>query len=238
MQLKRIEYYIGEYRRFLKSKDSEARLYIWESQRIFQEVWEEEAEDLAGMYDAALQNSTTRRLWKGQAYEPKEMMLRLMRLQPDFARQMFIDLFNEEKSLEGRASRFVFYCDTLLEAYKEANPLKIDNNHYHDDDYFMIFLYLAFQYPEKYTLYDASSFSILLQKLGSTDIPKTNDVERFAKVAKTLYKFLQKEPDILNLHQQRLQAGKHFTSESLLLVFDFYQCIAQPWKGLVEYDSK
>jgi len=235
MQLKRIKYYIEEYKRFLESKDREARLYVWESQRIFQEEWNEEAADWQAMYDTSLQNSQTRRLWKREAYEPKDMMLKLIALQPDYASQMFNDLFDEGKSLEGRASRFVFYCDTLLEAYKEANPLKIENNHYHDDDYHMVFLYLSFRYPERYTLYDADGFRHLLEKLGSTDVPKANDVERFAKVMQTLHKFLQKEEDILNLHQKRLQQGKHYTGESLLLVYDFYQCIAQPWRGLKEF---
>lgn len=235
MQLKRINHYIGQYKRFLESPEADTNLYIWESQFIFQEEWDEDHEDWGEMYSQALQNSTTRRLWNRQAYEPKAMMLKFIRFQPDYVRQMFLDLYNEDKALEGRLSRFVFYCDQLLEAYREEYPTSRDNKHYHDDDYHMGFLYLAFRYPEKYALYDAQAFKRLLIKLGSKNIPQANDVERFAKVVATLYKFLQKEEDIVELHRQRLQEGKHYNGESMLLVYDFYHCITQAWKGLEGY---
>lgn len=194
-----------------------------------------DAEDWPAMYDSALQNSHTKRLWKGQAYEPKRMMLELARMQPDFVRHMFFDLFNEEKSLEGRVGRFVYYCDMLLQEYKDSHPRSIDNNHYHDDDYHMVSLYLAFRYPDLYTLYEPAGFRLLLEKLGSGDIPKANDMERFAKVMHTLYKFMRKEEGILELHRRRLMEGFHYTGDSLLVLYDFYQFIAGPASGVEAY---
>lgn len=235
MQLKRIQHFFGEYRKFLEQPGARNRMYIWESQRIFQENWDMDAEDWPAMYDSALQNSQTRRLWKREAYEPKRMMLELARMQPDFVRHMFSGLFNEEKQLEGRASRFVYYCDMLLQEYKEQHPRSIENNHYHDDDYQMVSLYLAFRYPEKYTLYDAPAFTRLLELLGSGDIPRANDIERFAKVMQTLYKLMQKEEGMLDLHRRRLQEGLHYTGESLLVLYDFYQFCAHPPRWVQEY---
>ncbi|MCB0572717.1 MAG: hypothetical protein KDC66_23275 [Phaeodactylibacter sp.] len=231
MQLKRLQHYFAEYRKYLQRADARERLYIWESQRCFQEKWDMDAEDWPAMYDNALQNSHTRRLWKREAYEPKQMMLELARLQPDFAHHMFSGLFNEEKNLESRASRFVYYCDMLLQEYREQHPRSIENSHYHDDDYHMVFLYLAFRYPDRYTLYDAPAFTRLLELLGSPDIPRTNDVERFAKVSTTLYKLLRKEEGLLDLHRRRLQEGLHFMGESLLVVYDFYQFCTDPRSG-------
>lgn len=236
MQLKRIHHYLRQYRQYLSTpKARELRLYIWESQRIFQEKWDMDAEDWPGMYDSALQNSQTKRLWKREAYEPKRMMLELARMQPDFVRHMFFDLFNEEKSLEGRVGRFVYYCDMLLQEYKDAHPRSIDNNHYHDDDYQMVSLYLAFRYPDRYTLYDANAFRLLMKKLGSGDIPRANDMERFAKVMNTLYKFMEKEEGLLSLHQRRLDEGRHYTGESLLVAYDFYQYCTDPASRVEEY---
>lgn len=42
-------------------------------------------------------------------------------------RRAFQDLFNEEKDVAARADRFVFYCDDLLQTYKEniRSPSKI-----------------------------------------------------------------------------------------------------------------
>jgi hypothetical protein len=227
MQLKQLRYYIEQYHQYLNTRQNDIHLHIWESQRIFQEVWDDEATDWGNMYDRALQNSTTKRLWLREAYEPKAMMQKLIAFQPDFARNMFEDLFNEDKQLEGRVSRFTFYCDTLLEAYREEYPLKIDNSHYHHDDYHMVFLYLAFRYPQRYTLYDATAFRQLLQTLGSHDIPKVNDVERFTKVVHTLHKFLRKEEALITAHQRRLQEEIHYLDDSLLLVYDFYQFVVR-----------
>lgn len=222
MQLKQIQHYFGEYRNYLKSRAAKNEpLPIWESQRIFQNSWDKDAADWPGMYDRSLQNSTTKRLWKREAYEPKRIMLELMRMQPDFTRHMFTDLFNEEKSLEGRASRFVYYCDMLLQEYKEKNPRSIDNNHYHDDDYQMVSLYLAFRYPDRYAYYEAPAFRKMLEQLGSTQLPETNDIERYAKVTQTLYKLMSKEDGLLELHQRRLQTGIHYTDESRLVIWDF-----------------
>lgn len=236
MQLKRIQHYLQQYRKYLSTSNAqEQRLYIWESQRIFQENWDMDAEDWAAMYDRSLRNSKTKRLWKREAYEPKRMMLELIRLQPDFVRTMFFDLFNEEKSLEGRVGRFVYYCDMLLQEYKEQHPRSIDNNHYHDDDYGMVSLYLAFRYPGRHTLYEPAGFRLLLEKLGSGDIPKANDMERFVKVTHTLYKFMQKEEGLLELHRQRLQEGLHYIGESLLVVYDFYRYCTDVGSGVEEY---
>ena len=84
---------------------------------------------------------------------------------------------------------------------------------------------LRFRYPQQYTLYDADGFRRLLEVLGSHDIPSVNDVERFAKVVHTLNKFLQKEETLLAAHQARLQGGRHYMDNSLLLVYDFYQFV-------------
>lgn len=238
MQVKRLNHYLAEYRRYLEGPASGQFLYIWESQRIFQKVWEKDPPDWKAMYDQALDNPHTRRLWKREAYEPKAMMLQFLELQPVFVRQAFEDLFEEEKELDGRASRFLFYCDALLEAYREAYPLSPNNNHYHDDDYQMVFLYLSFRFPDRYTLYDAGVFYRTLEKLGSPKLPVGNDIIRFAKVTRTLYNFLQKDEKIMALHRQRLEEGRHYTGESWLLVYDFYQTITGAWRGLRDFSTK
>lgn len=224
MNLKKIQHYIQQYKTYLQNYRAEQNLYLWESQRIFQENWTFETEDLAEIYDQSLQNSQTRRLWKRENYEPKRLMLLFLKMQPDFVRHMFHDLFNEDKEIAGRIDRFVFYCDELLQEYKVNNPRSIENNHYHGDNYQIVSLYLALRYPDQYTYYDAEGFVTLLQKLGSLDIPKVNDFARFSKVMRTLYKMLTKEEDLMTLHQKRLRP-EHYQEESLLLVYDFYQAV-------------
>lgn len=222
MQYQRIQQAMADYAAFLKSgPPSEERLYYWESQRIFQETWDLEAMDFAKMLDQSLQNTQTRRLWNRENYEPKRVMLLFIGMQPDFPRQLFGDLFNETRDVTGRMDRFLFYCDELLQDYRRMHPRSPENSHYHNDDYQMISIYLAFRYPDRYAPYHYEVFRELMIRLGSPDIPQNNDPERYFKVMRTLQGLLNKQEQISQLHANRIKASTLFQGESLLLAFDF-----------------
>jgi len=236
MQLNLLKDYFRKYEAFLGSPDAQQRLFIWEAQLNWLENWDPAAGDFAAMYDRCLSSSKTNRLWYREAHEPKKRMLEFIDLQEDMVRQAFEDLFNEQRALDGRVDRFVFYCDELLAAYREAYPHRPVNNHYHSDDYGMISLYLAFRYPAQYTLYDPVIFRTLLQQLGVQNLPQSNDIVRYFKVANTIYKLMQKEAKLLPLHRQRLQEGTHYLGDSLLVVYDF-ACMVTGLQGAA-YDKK
>ena len=226
MNLQKLNRAIGQYKNFLQSNLRHDPYWKWESQRIFLENWDIEATDFAGMFDRSLQNSQTRRLWKRENYAPKDMMLKFIGYNEDYVRFSFRDLFDENKDIEGRADRFTFYCDQLLKGYKESHPLTVENSHYHDDNYQMISLYLAFRFPAVYAPYDFIVFKKLMQQLGSLDVPKINDMPRYFKVVRTIYNFIKKEKEILDIHRQRLSAGQHYMEETLLVAEDFCRVIA------------
>ncbi len=225
MNLQKIEKYLIQFKRHLKSQQRANFLYKWESLQYFQQNWDMEVENITQMYDQSLQNTQTVRLWKANQYFPKQIMLLFCELQPDYVKFAFTDLFNEEKEITGRMDRFIFYCDELMKAYKEKYPLKIENNHYHH--YKIISLYLSFRYPEQYALYDFEVFRHTLINLGSRNIPELNDIERFFKISRTLAKFLAKDPEIWRLHQRRLHPKKHYQDFSLLLVNEFCEMISR-----------
>lgn len=225
MQLKKIQEYIQQYKSFLRTRRAYDNLYKWEALKNFQQHWDISAPNLAEMYNNSLHCSQTKRLWKREAYYPKQMMLKFMAMESDYIQLMFKDLFNEDKDIEGRIDRFIFYCDNALQEFKEANPRSIENNHHHDDNYQIISLYLGFRYPEQYTMYDYEGFKNLLIKLGSRDIPKVNDIGRFFKIMRTLYKMMQKDEELMQLHRRRLHPDKHYQGDSLLLVEEFYKTI-------------
>ncbi|MEM9990952.1 MAG: hypothetical protein AAF738_04255 [Bacteroidota bacterium] len=220
MQLKLIQQHISDYKKWLRTPQATHNLHKWESQQIFQEQWDMDSLKFAAMYDQSLQNSTTRRIWNRESYAPKHMMLEFAKMQPHFVEAMFRELFEETKDIGARVDRFVFYCDELLREYKQVHPTSIQNSHYHDDGYEMISHYLAFRFPEQYTPYRLDVFQAAMQKIGSRDIPRTNDFARYSKVMRTLMNFLQKEEELLELHQERLRE-EHYTGKSQLLVEDF-----------------
>lgn len=213
------------YKSFLQSPNRNDRLHLWESQSLFQQHWNPEDQNLREMYDKSLQNSTTKRLWKREAYEPKRMMMEFMEMDPQWTRQMFTELFDESKSVEGRLGRFLFYCDLLLENFKKANPSSIDNNHYHDDGYQIIFLYLAFRYPDQYCPYHHEAFVSFLKKVEAITPPIVPDVERYVKVSKIIYKMMSQDETLMSLHQKRLIAGEHYSEDSMMIVYDFYKAL-------------
>lgn len=221
MQVKKIEAYLDAFEVFLQGEETDQRIYIWESQKSWQENWDLDATDLAQMYNQSLQNSTSRRLWNRESYEPKAIMRRFAKLQGDYFRQMFTDLFNEDKGAEGRLSRFTFYCDQLLEMLREKYPKQSIPSHFHDDGYEISSIYLTFQYPEKYIPYKLGLFQKIMDKFGAPKPVLAHDTERYFKVANTLFKLMQKRESLLELHQKRLQPEIHYMDDSLLLVYDF-----------------
>ncbi|MCC6724696.1 MAG: hypothetical protein IT258_09310, partial [Saprospiraceae bacterium] len=142
MNLQKLNDTIAEYANFLRSNPQHDPYMPWESQRVFQENWEVEALDFRTMFDRSLENSRSRRLWKREHYEPKDMMLRFIEMNREFVRQVFQDLFNESKEIEGRIGRFSYHCDELLAAWHEERPGSKLNSHYHNDGYQMVALYL------------------------------------------------------------------------------------------------
>lgn len=222
MQIKKLRELFDRYRNFLQSPKGSLRLPYWETQKVFQEQWDLGDEDLAGMIDRSLQNQSTRRIWKRDHWEPKRMLLEFARQEPDYLKQALRDLFNEEKQIEGRTTRFLFYADELMDLYRNANPRRIDTGHYLED-YEFIFSLLAFRFPEHYAPYPARAFKSLLTQTLAPNVPPSHDLERFTKVTRTLYTLLEKE-ELTDLAAQRLDE-RHYQGKSMLVVFDFLQTV-------------
>lgn len=217
MNLKKIQQRIEDYKSYLKSPKCENELYKWETLKVFQDNWGTEADDLLGMYDRSLENTTSRRQWKNNDFYPKEMMMKFIKTEPEYVRLAFRDLFNDDKGIEGRVNRFVFYCDELLGIYKEKNPLAKENDHYHTPEF--VFMYLAYKFPQKYTLYNFNNFKSFLEFVDAKNISASHDFERFVKLTKTLNIFLKKDEEVEYLIQERLDE-KHFKEANVLAVHE------------------
>ncbi|MFT5169349.1 MAG: hypothetical protein ACI8P3_004598 [Saprospiraceae bacterium] len=221
MEVKKLQAKIQEFKSFLKRDRNFEELYKWESLSHFQEYWDIEAPDFGKMYDQSLRNTKTQRLWKRENWRPKELMLQLIALEPDFPRRIFRKLFDESTNIEPRVSMFKFGCEELLREFKHQHKRTIENNHYHDD-FEMIFLYLTFRFPEAFTFYEYRPFIRTLEQLGIHDIPDPYNIERFLKLTKILYIFLKKDEELMSIHRKRLPADRFYASDSKLIVHDFY----------------
>ncbi len=220
MLVKRIHTLAAAYKDRLQSRRPLPDDFIWQSVHHFQAHWDGAAPDLAKMYENSLQNSVSRRLWKGTNFAPKEMMLRFMLMEPDFCRRMFADLFDEEQNIENRISRFKFGCDTLLADYKQQQRASIENRHFHEDNR-MLSLYLCFRYPLQYAPFDHPAFERCMQQLGNTDIPGPYEIGRYFKLLRILQKFLLKNEKLKSLYLRRAGQDKQFGEAPLMMALDF-----------------
>jgi len=221
MEVKKLQAGIEVFKNFLKKDRHFREVYKWEALSNFQKHWDIDAPDFAKMYDQSLQSTTTQRLWKRETWRPKEMMLQLINLEPDFARRIFRNLFDEAQSIETRISMFKFGCEEMLQEFKRQNKTTIENNHYHDD-HEMILLYLTFRYPEAYTFFEYHPFVSTLRQMGIQDIPDPYNLDRFFKLTKILYTFLKKDEALLELQRKRLNTSRFYKGNSKLFVHDFY----------------
>lgn len=222
MQVQKLQALIAQYKTFLRQDRLHDHLYKWESLQRFQDHWDVAAADFGEMYELSLQNTQTQRLWKRPAWFPKEMMLEFIQVSPDFVRDLFTELMEEQWDASSRMSQFVYACEDFLKQHNKRPGLWRENLHYHDN-HEMLFLYLAFAYPEQYTLFDYDPFRSTLQQVGSHDIPGAYDLTRFIKITRALYKFLQKDEELVELHRKNRDPQIHYMGDSMLIVHDFYK---------------
>jgi hypothetical protein len=224
MVVAKIEQQMKAYGAWLRGLRQHPRIHVWESVQHFQMHWDMAASDKAAMYGQSFYNSETRRMWQTEQWQPKRVMQSLWAYNPATVSLLFEDLFQETRDLEGRVGRFRFGCDMLLSDFKKDHPGSVENNHYHDD-FRMISLYLAFQYPEVYAPYDLAVFQRVMPSLGARDLPAQNDFPRFAKVLRTLNTFLEKDPGLEQDVRKHLHPKRHFQGKAMLYAWDFCQFV-------------
>ena len=230
MKTDKIHQLVESYASLRKAGNHWQGAWKWEVLNNFQNNWDLEDPDFAGMYDRSLQSLMSRRFWSETGYEPKTRMLEFINMQPDWTRHLFRDLFDESKSLEARIGRFLFGCDELMTEYREKNPTSRETSHHHED-YRMISLYLALRYPGEYAPYSFPVFVNTLKYLASKDIPQAHDFPRHVKVTKILNTFLSKDKSLMDTHAKAIRGSQFFQGDSLMIAYDMCNSIMQPSEG-------
>ncbi|TVR81217.1 MAG: hypothetical protein EA409_06870 [Saprospirales bacterium] len=206
MKVESIKEKLNHYKVFLKR---EGRLSaIWDIEQNFRTSWNLHAEDLLVMFDQSLQSSVSRNYWKREKYEPKKNMLAFIQLEPEYVRQAFTDLFNEDVEPEQRMDRFSFYSDQLLAIFKNRNKYSVVNNH--DQDYAIISLYLSLKYPGHYSPYRFEWFEGICRVFDAKPQPKVDDPARYFKMVRIIAKFMYKDEELRQLYESELRVRKLF----------------------------
>ena len=225
--LLKIKSYLQQYHKWQISETGLALRHFWETQANWQAHFELENTDLAASYEKALSSQSSRRHYSRRAFEPKKVMLALLRYEPELARATFEDLLREGHTLDGRLSRFGVYIQELFKRYLEAKKDTPWGDHFHGDDYFMPCLYLACQYPDRYVPYQTEVLIKVCQRLGARNLPQAADPVRFMKLAKLLDRFVQEDEKLLEQYRNEFLRPEDYQEESLLLSWHFMCFIAE-----------
>ena len=184
---------------------------------------------LKEMYDECLRSEYSQRWWKGDQYRPKEIMLQLIEAENELALIAWKDLANDAASLEGRLSRFDYYCNELLQIHRQKNFRSVET--YHHQDASIVSLYLAGMYPEKYALYPGlDTFQSFCRAIGSPEIPVVNDLIRYMKVANIVMTFLKKNDKYQQLVQQRDPSMHKVALVPFLISYEVIEAEGQRFK--------
>lgn len=113
--------------------------YKWEAVQHFQNNWNIEAHDFGEMFKCATEK-TKNLLASGYAY-PKAMILEFAKADDEATRQMFRNLFDDNKDLAERVNDFKASAEEIRAKYDDGTWHK----HYQDNN--AISTYLWLKYP-------------------------------------------------------------------------------------------
>lgn len=221
MKVDKINAYKAVFKKHLEVTQAYNELYKYDALNNFRANWNLGELDLRSIYDKSFQSAISGRLWGGSVNSAREMMLRFIEKDKEFVRSMFRDLYNEDKDLAMRINRFKFHCDELLSKLQE-DSLKL-SHHYHDDS--EVVMYLAFNAPERYPLYNYAPFRIMMERLEAKNVPEEWEVDRFLKLSKGLYTLLSRDEELLSLHKDQIKA--HYEEPTMIIVHDFMVVCSQ-----------
>lgn len=193
-------------------------IYKWKAVKHFQDHWDIDAPDFLAMFLEA--TSTFGNLLASMNHFPRLMVKRMFESEPETVREMFRNLFDESKPLEGRVIAFRNEADRIRERHWP------DKMHY--QDFNSISTYLWARYPEKYYIYKYSEIRATMRALDSSYVVRKGADAAGFKQAIEFFDLLraeiQKDPDIRPMLNSVLTSDcyKDENLNCVVVDFDFY----------------
>ena len=202
----------------LTTKSTKELQYYFDVFTHFSEHWSLDELDFLHVFEQSFKSNISVRLWKRDDFYPKEMMLQFIQRDREFVRQMFRDLFQDQKDLQLRVNRFIYHCDILLQEIKRDSKKIYD--HYHSN-LEMISLYLSFNRPQMYAPFQKNLMLPYLKRLESIKSPPMETFEQYQKILKTTGILLAKDSDLTSKLNQIYGLEHCLEKAPSLVAFDF-----------------
>lgn len=205
---------VGSYKKYFIDKYS-IEIYKWKAVKHFQNHWNTNADDFKGMLMQALDK--TDNLLRSMNNFPKGMLKEFCEMDSDKVRDMFINLYDENKELSFRMNSFMNGADELLKIWGKGK------NHY--QNYNAITTYLWLRYPDKYYIYKYSCAKALAKKLNASFVPKkgitADGIIELFRMYDEIASFLRKDSDIRTMLDSVLTEDCYHDDELRTTVVDF-----------------
>ncbi len=204
------------YKRDFVCKQWPREKWKWEAVKWFQDHWDMEAEDFAGMLDASL--SKTSILLAASNNYPKQMIVVFAQAAPEEVRDMFRQLFDEKQDVIDRIVSFKEKSVTLLDRYGGGAK-----NHYQTENAISVYLWL--RHPDKYYIYKYGEIKAAIQKLGGdAHFVKgryEENLRNFYRIYDEVCAKLSSDDEMKHLLQSQLTDTCYPDSALKKLTFDF-----------------
>ncbi len=204
------------YKRDFVRKQWPREKWKWEAVKWFQDHWDMEAEDFAGMLDSSL--SKTAILLAASNNYPKQMIVDFAQAAPEEVRDMFRQLFDEKQDVIDRIVSFKEKSVTLLDRYGGGAK-----NHYQTENAISVYLWL--RHPDKYYIYKYGEIKAAIQKLGGdAHFVKgryEENLRNFYRIYDEVCAKLSSDDEMKHLLQSQLTDTCYPDSALKTLTFDF-----------------
>lgn len=214
-----LQNYISEYEKMFADIDKK-EIYKWQAVKQFQDNWNLDAEDFAGMLSLSL--SKTDNLMAAANYWPRKMIIKMAEEKPETVRSLFLNLFDEETYLLERIESFQEKVKALNESLFQ------EKNHYQDDR--AILVYLSLRFPEIYFFYKFKMFKVFCEKMETGFEPKMgqkSNIVQFLGICQIVREEIRLNNNLLKLHTKRIGTTEYFDEESNILTQDFIYAVTK-----------
>lgn len=191
--------------------------FKWQAVKTFQDHWNLEADDFAGMLRQAL--SGTQNLLVSHKRYPRRMIIKFAERSPDVVREMFRELFDESRDVFARMYRFKERAAEL----RELHPSGTTRLHYQNENAQTIYLWL--HYPDRYFPYRWSLMRHAAQRFDSELHFKRGayeqNIRNYILLGQEITDILRADSDLRNILASRIDATCYSDPELKTLTSDF-----------------
>lgn len=222
----RFQELLEEYKSELKGVRWDDEKFKWQAIKGFQDRWDIESTDFCTMLKNSLDK--TFNLLASSHYFPRKMIEEFAQKEPETVRQMFKNLFDENKDLYDRIVSFKVQSKQLVNKYWDPGKSDFQTEN-------TITTYLWLRYPDKYYIYKFEEAKSLSKELRMSYVFKAgdyqNNVENFIRLYDELSQELCKDEELKQIVQSKLEEDCYDDPKCKTLAIDFGYFVNQRQKA-------